>query len=59
MKRFSSSILRAIAKLCTTLAAILGCSKSTPNVPRQIRWQGQETGYRSTTLVPPGDGGNK
>jgi hypothetical protein len=59
MKRLSSPILWAIAKLCTILATILGCSsKSVPDKPREIRWQGQETGYQGITVVPAGNGTN-
>jgi hypothetical protein len=59
MKRFSSSIVWALAKLCAILAAILGCSsENTPDKPREIRWQGQETGYRGTTATDA-DGKNK
>ena len=56
MKRISSSILWAVAKLLAVLTAILGCSsKGVPDKPREIRWQGQETGYRGTTIVQPGN----
>jgi len=59
MKRISSPILWAIAKLCTILDTILGCSsKSAPDKPREILWQGQETGYRGTTATDA-DGKNK
>jgi hypothetical protein len=58
MKRLSSPILWAIAKLCTILDTILGCSsKSAPDKPREILWQGQETGYQGTT-VSRGNGTN-
>ena len=57
MKRISSPILWAVAKLCAILAAILGCSsKGAPDKPHEIRWQGRETGYEGTTIVQPGDG---
>jgi hypothetical protein len=60
MKRVSSSILWAFAKLCAVLAAILGCSsKIAPDKPREIHWQGQETGYQGTTVVLPSDGDGK
>jgi hypothetical protein len=59
MKRLSSPILWAIAKLCAILATILGCSsKSAPDKPREIHWQGQETGYQGITVVPAGNGTN-
>lgn len=46
MKRVSSPIVWAVAKLCALLATILGCS---PDKPREVRWRGQETNYRSAT----------
>ena len=56
MKRISSPILWAVANLCAVLAPIVGCSsKGAPDKPREIRWQGVETGYQSTTVVPPGN----
>jgi hypothetical protein len=59
MKLISSPILWAMAKLCTILATILGCSpKIASDKPREIHWQGQETGYQGTTVVPPSNGTN-
>jgi hypothetical protein len=56
MKSISSRIVWAIAKLCAALAAILGCSpKNPPDQPHQLHWQGRETGYQGTTVVPTGD----
>ena len=59
MKRFSSSILWAVAKLCAILAAILGCSSKNPPCPaapekpqpRVIHWQAADSGYEDTTTV--------
>ena len=56
MKRISSSIIRAVAKLGAVLVTIFGCSsKGVPDKPREIHWKGQETGYQGTTVIQPGD----
>jgi hypothetical protein len=56
MKRFSSSIFWALAKVCALLATLIGCSsESTSDKPREIRWKGQETGFWGTTTVPPAE----
>lgn len=60
MKRILFTVLWAIARLCALLATLLGCSApDAPDKPREIRWHGQETGYRGASAASPGDGADR
>jgi hypothetical protein len=58
MRTLVSRVLAILAQLGAVLASCVGCSsKSIPDSehPRTIRWQGHESGYQGTTLVPPSE----
>ena len=58
MKHSLSFALEIFVKLGTCLAACIGCSSKNPpcpDLPREVHWRGQETGYQSATSVPSGN----
>ena len=57
MKRTLSLVVEVLVKLAACMATCIGCSSKGPpgEKPREIRWEGQDSGYETTTAVEPAE----